>query len=418
MSLTMEALRKVQQMRLQKAKGSPFFKKPSGKVNQRPASRKFWVSLIMGALGILLFISFGESVLLPRAPSPAEPKTATGEEKKPALPPGNLGEKDKLQPEIFSPVRIDPPSQSSGNQSKFRETELRIRHSFTPVLDLPDPGIEEPFPFSDPPMGKKKELPKEGTTEETKGPEGEGLQKTDGPKDVRAHPAASLKEAAPTSGSVGIKQADEKERSVAKIILTHFNRGVHFTQERDLAKAVQAYHKVLELEPNYVEAYNNLAIVYQEMGDLEKARLAYQKSIELNPRYEKAHNNLGILFYLQERYEESIGAFQKALAINPHNMESYVNLGILFKKLGQMDQAIECYQKALRIKPLNPEAHYNIALLYEQLGNSQLAIRHYQEFVRLSTKNHSELVSRVKRRLDELSGARREIDREKGRGNG
>lgn len=414
----MEALRKVQQVRLQKVKGTPFFKKPSGKADQRPAGRKFWVSLIMGGLGILLFISFGESVLLPRAPSPTEQRAAAGEEKKPALSPESLGEKDKPQPENFSPVRIDPPSQSSGNQSKFRESELRTHHSLIPILDLPDPGIEEPFPLSDPPMEKKKERPKERTAEETKGPEGEGLQKTDGPMDVRIRPAASLKEAAPTSGSVGIKQADEKEHSVTKKILTHFNRGVYFTQERDLAKAVQAYHKVLELEPNYVEAYNNLAIVYQEMGDLEKARLAYQKSIELNPRYEKAYNNLGILLYLQERYEESIGAFQKALAINPHNMESYVNLGILFKKLGQMDQAIECYQKALRIKPLNPEAHYNIALLYEQLGNGVLAIRHYQEFVRLSTKNHSDLVARVKRRLDELLGARREIDREKGRGNG
>ena len=411
----MEALWKVQQMRLQKVKGTPFFKKPSGKAGQRPAGRKFWVSLIMGGLGVLLFISFGESVLLLRAPSPTEQKTAAGEDKKPTLPPGNLGEKDKPSPEIFSPPGIDPPSQSSGNQSKFRDSKLRNRKFITPVLDLPDPGIEKPFPLANPPMERKKDLPKERTAEETKGPERKGLQKTDGPMDVRVHPAASLKEAASTSGSVNIKQADEKEHSVAKKILTHFNRGVYFTQERDLGKAVQAYNKVLELEPNYVEAYNNLAIVYQEMGDLEKARLAYQKSIELNPRYEKAYNNLGILLYIQGRYEESIGAFQKALAINPHNMESYVNLGILFKKLGQMDQAIECYQKGLRINPLNPEAHYNIALLYdEQLGNGVLAIRHYQEFVRRSTKNHSDLVSRVKRRLDELSGARRENDREKG----
>jgi type IV pilus biogenesis/stability protein PilW len=311
-------------------------------------------------------------------------------EKEPVLPPGNISEIHEPYQEEIPLQKIKPPGQPPKNPSTFLRAKMTPRTSSTPTsAQAPvDPGSEGPFPLIAPLMEEEKEeLPIE-------------------------------REAVPSPKSLEIVQLGGKEHSTAREILTHFNRGVHFSQQRDFARATQAYEKVIELEPNYVEAYNNLAILYQEMGDLEKARFAYQKSVELNPRYEKAHNNLGILLCLQERYEESIEAFQKALAINPHNMESYINLGILFKKTGQMDRAIECYQKALHINPLHPEAHYNIALLYEQLGNLVLAIGHYQEFVQLSAKNHSDLVSRVKRHLDDLSRASREMNRGKGPGNG
>ena len=418
----METLKKAQELRLQELKGTPFFKGPNGKGAKRPAGRKYLVSFLIGGLGILLFISLGGSALLPRLPSPAEQKKAAGEEKKPALQPGNISEIHTPYPENVPSIESASPSQSPRNQSNFLRAESTPRYPSTPTSTRApvDPGIEDLFPLIEPLREKKKEnLPTvERTPEKTKERKGKPPLKTEGKKKSSVPPVSSPKEAVPSPKSVEIVQVGEKEHSLAREVLTHFNSGVHFSQQRDFARATQAYEKVIELDPNYFEAYNNLAIVYQEMGDWEKARFACQKSVELNPRYEKAHNNLGILLYLQERYEESIEAFQKALAVNPLNLESYINLGILFKKRGQMDKAIESYQKALRINPLNPEAHYNIALLYEQLENFVLAIGHYQKFVQLSAKNHSDLVSRVKRHLDDLSRARREMNRGKGSGNG
>ncbi len=383
----MEALQKAQQIRLQESKGTPFFKEANGKSVQRPTGRKYWVSLLIGGLGILLFISFGGSALLPRFPSPEEQKMASANKKESVLPPGNISEIHEPYRKEIPRQKIKPPGQLPKNPSTPLQAEITPPTSATPTSAqaIVDPQSEGPLPLISPLMGEEKEeVPMGRTAEKTK----------------------------------ELKIDGEKEFSTAREVLTHFNRGVHFSQQGDLARAIQAYEKVIELEPNYVEAYNNLAIVYQEMGDWENARLTYQKSIELNPRYEKAHNNLGILLCLQERYEESIEAFQKALVINPRNLESYINLGILYKKTAQMDKAVACYQKALHINPLHPEAHYNIALLHEQLGNWALAIGHYQQFIHLSAENRSDLVSMVKRHLDDLSRAVREMNRGKGPGNG
>jgi type IV pilus biogenesis/stability protein PilW len=418
----MDALKKAQQIRSQESKAIPFFKEVNGRGAQRPTGQKYWAGLLIGGLGILLFISIWGSAPLVRFPSQAEQKMTSANGKEPVLPPANISEIHEPYPEEIPLQKIKPPGQPPKNPLKLLRAESAPRYSSTPTSTRApgDPGIEEPLSLIAPLREEEKEelAAAERTAEKTKERKEESPLNTGGEKETSVPSLSSPKEAVPPSKSVEIVQVGGKEYSLAREVLTHFNRGVHLSQQRNFAGAAQAYEKVIELEPNYVEAYNNLAIVYQEMGDWEKARSTYQKSVEINPQYGKAHNNLGILLYLQERYEESIEAFQKALAVNPLNMESYINLGILFKKQGQIDKAIDSYQRALRINPLNPEAHYNVALLYEQLENWALAIGHYQIFIQLSSKNPSDLVFRVKRHLDDLSRARKEMSRGKGKENG
>jgi type IV pilus biogenesis/stability protein PilW len=215
-------------------------------------------------------------------------------------------------------------------------------------------------------------------------------------------PPASHREEVASDGPIAVKPTAEKAPNLSADVLTHFNLGIHFYQQKEILKAIQSYLKVMELDPNYVEAYNNLGIIYQEMGELEKALEAYQKSVEINPRYEKAYNNRGIVFYLQGRHEEALGSFQKALALNPHNIESHINMGIVFNNQGQVGKAIESYQKALAINPLHGETHYNIGLLYEQIESIDLAIRHYHKFIRLCSPTHPNLTLKMQRRLNYL----------------
>jgi tetratricopeptide (TPR) repeat protein len=207
--------------------------------------------------------------------------------------------------------------------------------------------------------------------------------------------------------SYGVEQEGGKGRALTSETLNHFNSGVHFYNQGDFSKAIQAYQKVIELDPTYIEAYNNLGVIYQMLGDVDRALGFYQKSTEINPRYEKGYHNLGTLFFLKGRYEEAHETFGKALSINFNNIETHINLGILFKKKGQWGKAIESYQKALAINPLHSETHYNIALLYEQLENLELAVIHYQQFIQLSLKSHPDLVAKVQRHLNTIDGAKR-----------
>lgn len=382
MSLIIEALRKAQQLRLKESKEPPFpsSSPPDGKTNLRSLGKR-WTVIGIGLTSLVIFALVFWRLFSP--PSTSIPiRTAVRIEKKAPVP---IEEKKPQEP---SKDVLSLPKDILGSL-KDKEPAEGLPYVGAALSGRPSsPRGEKESPKPEPPIKEKREEPP--------------IKQVAMPPSV-----ASLKEKTPAK-SIEVKQEGDKDWPLASEILTHFNLGVKFYNQREFLKAIQAYQKVIKLDPIYIEAYNNLGIVYQEIGDLDKAFEAYQKSVEINPQYEKGYNNLGILLYLKGRNEEALETFQKALTINANNIESHINLGVLFKKQGQLNKAIESYHKALDINPLHREIHYNIALLYEQLENIELAIGHYQKFIKLSSPSHSDLVSKVQRHLDDLMKAKKD----------
>jgi tetratricopeptide (TPR) repeat protein len=63
-----------------------------------------------------------------------------------------------------------------------------------------------------------------------------------------------------------------------------FDLGVVRQDLHDLAGAVAAYRKAIELKPDYAEAALNLGTVLQDLGDLDSAMRAYGKAYRLRPQ--------------------------------------------------------------------------------------------------------------------------------------
>ena len=357
MSLIMDALKKAQQLRL-KGQNVSSSTEPPSRIEQRQKVKKYSLIFII-VLSTLVVSFFLGYKILPPLTSYKKERVVLVEKKETSAP---LNTKNEI---------LDP-----------HKKEV-----------LPPQREEKPLPSMSPfPEGKKEEPVIKQRDEQKKMARIKTPEKTAIEKELTAPLPDSQKEVP------SLSKKNESENT----LLMYFNLGVDFYRQREISKAIQAYQKVIELDPTYVEAYNNLGIVYQDIGDFDKALEAYQKAIDVNPQYEKAYNNLGILLFVNERYDESIMAFQNALAINPHSIESNINLGTLFKRKGQFEKAIEYYQKALNVNPLHGETHYNIGLLYEQLKNFNLAISHYQKFIRLSSKTYPDLVLKVQRQIEYL----------------
>ena len=61
----------------------------------------------------------------------------------------------------------------------------------------------------------------------------------------------------------------------------------------ELADAAAAFLRALELDPNFVEAWNNLGSVFDELDRPHEAVVAYRQALGLAPNYADAHINLG-----------------------------------------------------------------------------------------------------------------------------
>jgi len=421
-SLIIGALKRAQQLRLQETKRAPFFQ------DIQPGQKKklkgwiyAWMALAFGLAALLIIFFVGGKSLSPLPQAHEARQQPVHSEPEPSLPvqePGGQG----LSREFSPPAPLKEVALNG------ETTAQRIEGSLpkTAVKEEKGPKIKPPEVKQDPqgsvwspsiPRKEEKVSPHSSKQEKEESgplPPSNAFPAKDSPrsfateeKGVSPSPPSPPKEEE-TRPSWIIKREGENETARVSEVLRHFNQGVHFYNQRETSKAIQAYQKVLEVDPKYIEAHNNLGILYQEMGDWEKARKAYQSALEINPHYEKALINLGILHYLQGHYEDSVDVFQRALAVNPQNVEGHINLGVLFKKRGQLDQSMESFQRALALNPLRGEIHYSLGLVYEQAQKTRLAVEHYQAFIHLSAKTHPALVREVRQHVNRLRSAEKE----------
>jgi tetratricopeptide (TPR) repeat protein len=64
---------------------------------------------------------------------------------------------------------------------------------------------------------------------------------------------------------------------------------------------------------------NNIGLCHYKLGDLDRAAAIFIEILEGNPGYVKAHNNLGTVRRVEGKLDEAIGHFQRALEIDPRN---------------------------------------------------------------------------------------------------
>ena len=88
--------------------------------------------------------------------------------------------------------------------------------------------------------------------------------------------------------------------ALEQIALAHFIR-------RDLGAARAIFERILDIDPGYAEAWNNLGIVRGELGDRAGAIAALHRALELVPHYADAHYNLARLY---ERTGEKVAALR------------------------------------------------------------------------------------------------------------
>ena len=109
-------------------------------------------------------------------------------------------------------------------------------------------------------------------------------------------------------------------------------------------EAIEAYQKAIRIQPNYVDAYNNLGVVLIDHEKLEESVQIYQKTLEIQPNYADAYNNLGNALREQGKLEESIRIFQKATYIQPNHAEAHNNLAMMLLLKGDFKNGWKQYE--------------------------------------------------------------------------
>jgi tetratricopeptide (TPR) repeat protein len=118
----------------------------------------------------------------------------------------------------------------------------------------------------------------------------------------------------------------EVEQKIWKIWSTHPKRnkitlmlseGSDLVKKDQLNEAVKVFTKVIELDPNWAEAWNKRATALYFLGEFKKSQNDIDKVLELEKRHFGALAGQGLVNIQLKNYEKAIMSYKKAQEIYP-----------------------------------------------------------------------------------------------------
>ena len=149
----------------------------------------------------------------------------------------------------------------------------------------------------------------------------------------------------------------------------YYNMGVIFQNQGNLIKAIKVYKKVISIQSDHAKALINMGVALKDQGKLNEAIKIFNHLILIKPNHAEAYNNIGTIFRLQGSLKKAISSFEKAILINPNYSDSLSNLGNALKDQGKLDEAIISYNKAISVNPYDAETHHNLSFALLKIGN-------------------------------------------------
>jgi TolB-like protein/Tfp pilus assembly protein PilF len=125
-------------------------------------------------------------------------------------------------------------------------------------------------------------------------------------------------------------------------------------------RAIEAFHRAIALDPNYVAPYGGLALaelyVADQTGDsagYQRAKDAAAKAVELGPDDPNAYAARGFIrLNITWDWAGAQADFEKAIALDPGDARFQQRYGLLLATLGRMPEAIAATRRAIQLDPL------------------------------------------------------------------
>ena len=142
----------------------------------------------------------------------------------------------------------------------------------------------------------------------------------------------------------------------------HLFLGITLLRLRDPQAAESSVRKAIALDPDHVEARTLLAWIESDIrGDFDAAIAQYKKVVELRPDFPQAYNNLGVALKRKGELAAATDNFNKALERKPDFGAALNNRGWTFAEQDKWNDARQDFEHALKINPQDDGALYGLS---------------------------------------------------------
>lgn len=134
-------------------------------------------------------------------------------------------------------------------------------------------------------------------------------------------------------------------------------------QIKDPALALQYFENAVKLDSSNVSALHSLAGFLQDQKNFKRSLENYEKIIELEPQYADAFIHTGMIYFTLDSFTKALNSFDVLCKLEPANANYYYYRGTAYEALGEFQAARSDYDQALKLDPKFEEAQIALSKL-------------------------------------------------------
>jgi tetratricopeptide (TPR) repeat protein len=144
----------------------------------------------------------------------------------------------------------------------------------------------------------------------------------------------------------------------------HYMQGIEFAEEGRYDEAITEFTKAIELDPNYIKAYNYRAWIYRDKEQYADS----SKAIELNPELAEAYLTRASAYIYREQYNAAIFDYSKALELDTSMGDAvYLGRALVYQEQGKNAECIAELEKFITVID-DPQMIENVKKEIEKLS--------------------------------------------------
>lgn len=153
----------------------------------------------------------------------------------------------------------------------------------------------------------------------------------------------------------------------------------------EIGKAIKAFNKVLNLNPEHTDAAISLSVLYNDIGQYDQAKKVFDTANDrvkgknkgsglhedkhINKKFASKHYELADLYLSYNRYDEALFEFNKVVGLDPENLEARIKISKVYAKKGFVVKAIEELRNLKNEEPSYAPARIALGVIHYGNGN-------------------------------------------------
>ena len=175
----------------------------------------------------------------------------------------------------------------------------------------------------------------------------------------------------------------------------YFIRAYSKTRTSDFSGAINDYFNAIELRPNYVFAYNNLASVKFNNFNVIDSSIDYLKTaLSYDSNAPMLYLNLAIIQNAKGSFTLAVKNATRAIVLNVEDKAgAYQSRGKAKRNLKQYQEAIDDLKTSISLNPNYARTYFELGLVYYETSKDNLAIVNFNNAIKYGASEKGDFLS-------------------------